>query len=149
MVDTKISKATMKSSVSNDDILDTLVFLEDDIDSFEIEVPPGLLGLVLVDSDQGVPAIHMIKSSSPLAGQVQKGDRLVGVDGKNVSLMWATDVSRLVAKKQNKTRRLLFSRPLGNPFEASGIQPKKTNLLKRSLLKSPEAEPDAETEYVA
>jgi hypothetical protein len=54
--------------------------------------------------DRGIPAVHVIKNSSPLAGQEQNVDRLVGVDGKKaVTLLWATDVSHLFAKKKNIT----------------------------------------------
>lgn len=132
MADTNDYKPTTLSSAIDDGTLDTQVFLEDDINSFEVKVPPGLLGLVLIDSDKGVTAVHLVKDSSPLAGRVQTGDRLVSVDGKDVTLMSATDVSVLVAaKKKNQSRRLLFVRPLENQRSVPKMERDTTNPLKR------------------
>ena len=86
---------------------------------FEVECPTGMLGLVLQTSDAGIPVVNLIKRTSPLAGQVQIGDRLMSVDGVDVTVMWASDASHLIAsKKDNPVRRLMFTRPLGNGFEA-------------------------------
>jgi hypothetical protein len=156
MADTNDSKPTTLSSMTCDGDLDTQVFLEDDTNTFEVEVPPGLLGLVLVDSDKGVPVVHLVKDSSPLTGKVQPGDRLVGVDGKDVTLMWATDVSCLVAKKKNQTRRLLFSKPRENQLNAPNTAERTTtNPLKRALVVAKsfntgtDSDYDADKEYVA
>jgi hypothetical protein len=81
--------------------------LKEKAENFEVEAPPGLLGLALETSEEGIPTIHMIKRSSPLVGQVRVGDRLLRVDGLDVSLMWANDASRYVASKQNNPARLL------------------------------------------
>jgi hypothetical protein len=78
----------------------------------KVRVPAGALGVVLETPNDGIPSVHHIKSNSPLAGQVRVGDRLVAVDGSNVSSMNAVAVSRLIAsKKDNTVRELTFARP--------------------------------------
>jgi hypothetical protein len=83
---------------------------------YTVEAPPGMLGLVLDSSVDGTPCVYGIKSSSPLAGEVRIGDRLMNVDGLDVTEMEDTvAVSRLIAsKKKNKFRQLTFVRPLDN-----------------------------------
>lgn len=79
---------------------------------FDVAAPPGLLGLVLETASDGVPTVHAIKPTSPLASQVRVGDRLLSVDGEDVTVMLASDVSRLIAaKKDNGIRRFIFARP--------------------------------------
>jgi hypothetical protein len=79
---------------------------------FEVEAPPGLLGLVLITSGEGVPAVHAIKETSCLAPEVQVGDYLLAVDGEDVTTMLSSSVSQLIAsKKDNAVRKFVFSRP--------------------------------------
>jgi len=79
---------------------------------YTVEAPPGLLGMVLESSADGTPSVYGIRNSSPLASDVEVGDRLMTVDGLDVSEMDATAVSRLIAsKKENKYRQLTFVRP--------------------------------------
>jgi len=79
---------------------------------FEVLAPAGVLGLILETNKDGVPTINNIKPSSVLADQVRIGDRLLSVDGIDVSVMLASDVSRLIAsKKDAPTRKFVFSRP--------------------------------------
>ena len=78
---------------------------------FEINAPAGMLGLVLESPVGGVPIVQEIKGHSPLAGQVQVGDLLVAVDGKDVTSWNAPAVTRLIAsKKHNPGRDLIFAR---------------------------------------
>jgi DNA-binding transcriptional ArsR family regulator len=87
---------------------------DDDISVTEIEVraPAGALGIVLETPNGGVPRVNHINSNGPLAGRVRLGDRLVAVDGRNVTSMNAAAVSRLIAsKKDNAARELIFARP--------------------------------------
>ena len=81
---------------------------------FEVDACPGMLGLVLETSQDGVPIVHAIKPSSSLITEVKVGDRLWSVDGENVTFMFASDVSRLIASKQNNdVRRFVFTRMPG------------------------------------
>jgi len=77
----------------------------------EFDAPPGVLGLVLETNADGIPVVHSIKPSSVLSGEVQIGDRLLSVDGHDVSVMLASDVSKLIAsKKDQPSRRFVFKR---------------------------------------
>lgn len=80
---------------------------------FEIDAPAGMLGLVLESSaGDGVPVVHAIKPTSPLAKEVQVGDRLLSVDGQDVALRLASDVSRMISEKRDQpVRRFVFTRP--------------------------------------
>ena len=97
----------------DDDTLEDHYFAAD---QFEVEAPPGKLWLVLETSFDGVPIVHAIKPSSPLATELRVGDRLCSVDGEDVSVMLASEVSRLIASKtENPARRLVFTRPTRMP----------------------------------
>lgn len=96
--------------VEEDDDTLRIQYLEED--KFEVGAPAGMLGLVLEAAPDGVPIVHAIKSTSPLSDQVQVGDRLVSVDGDDVTILLASDVSRLISLKRDQhVRRFVFSRP--------------------------------------
>jgi hypothetical protein len=82
-------------------------------EQFEVLAPAGVLGLILETNKYGVPTINNIKPSSVLADQVEIGDRLLSVDDIDVSIMLASDVSRLIAfKKEAPVRKFVFVRPM-------------------------------------
>lgn len=93
---------------------------------FEVLAPRGVLGLILETNDEGIPVVNNIKSSSVLGDQVQIGDKLLTVDGIDVSQMLASDVSKLIHSKRNQSeRRLGFSRHIRLRFsEAMSSQQK-------------------------
>jgi len=118
-VDSTIGTATLGTAVTNqyfdrdDETLDLQYFAEN---QFEVDAPPGMLGLVLESSGDGTPTVHAIKPSSPLSSQVKVGDRLLAVDGEDVTVLLSSDVSRLIStKRDNPIRRFLFTRPSGAP----------------------------------
>jgi hypothetical protein len=109
------------SGGGGDSLSDDLVPADDDTfeaqygldEQFEVLAPPGVLGLILETNKDGVPTINKIKESSALADQVQIGDRLLSVDGIDVSIMLASDVSRLIAsRKDAPIRKFVFTRPM-------------------------------------
>jgi hypothetical protein len=80
-------------------------------DHYRVEAPSGVLGLVLETNHDGVPTVNNVKPASVLASQVRIGDRLLFVDGRDVTVMLASDVSKLIAsKKEQSTRQLIFER---------------------------------------
>jgi C-terminal processing protease CtpA/Prc len=82
------------------------------VNEFQVQVPAGKVGLVLETTFAGDPVVREVKASSPMAGQVQVGDRLLSVDGENVSMEHATTVSRMIASKAGApVRRFTFGRP--------------------------------------
>lgn len=111
-----------QSVVTPDDLLtvnDIVSAYSGDIQSSvftpEVEVrivaPPGVLGLILETStSDGRPMVNSIKPSSCLTDLVLVGDRLISVDDENVSGMTASNVSRLIASRLDKSRVLVLKR---------------------------------------
>jgi hypothetical protein len=98
---------------NDDDTLEEQYFASD---RFVVDAPPGMLGLVLETSPEGMPTVHAIREDSALANEVHLGDRLMSVDGLEVTGMLASDVSRLIAtKRDNDVRKLSFTRPDPKP----------------------------------
>jgi C-terminal processing protease CtpA/Prc len=124
--DFSLSLSNPPSLLTKDDnTLSIGYVLKEEAENFEVEAPPGLLGLVLETSEEGIPTVHMIQRSSPLAGHVRVGDRLLRVDGLDVSVvMWANDAARYVALKQNNPARLLvFARLRENDSSTQPTDP--------------------------
>lgn len=95
---------------TDDDTLDAQYVMTE---QFHVIAPAGVLGLILETNEDGVPVVNSIKSSSVLFGQVQVGDRLLSVDGQDVTVLLASDVSKLIASKKHKPeRRLVFGRSI-------------------------------------
>lgn len=100
------SQSQMTGHVTQDDD-DTIVA------EYVVNAPSGNLGIILESSDDGVPVVQSVKESSPLADKVNIGDRLLSVDGRDVSMVLVTTVSRIIAsKKNNPTRQFVFARPM-------------------------------------
>jgi C-terminal processing protease CtpA/Prc len=79
---------------------------------FDVDVPPGDLGLALGTCEEGVAIVATLTKFSPLTDKVKVGDRLVALDGKDISTMIATTIKRLLVSKEfNQNRRLTFARP--------------------------------------
>lgn len=103
-------------STDDDDDDDKMLDYMQDVDMssspvcFKVLAPPGTLGLVLETSAEGNPVVYTIKDASPLSNQVQVGDRLVSMDGVDVSGMVAADVSHLIGSKRKTQRTFMFAR---------------------------------------
>jgi hypothetical protein len=72
----------------------------------DIYAPSGKLGVV-IDNPDGIPTIHAVKDTSPIATQVYTGDRVVAVDDEDVRGMSAMKVSRLISRKSGNVSRKL------------------------------------------
>jgi len=71
-------------------------------DQIEINAPSGKLGLILETApNNGVPTVTKIKNGSPLEYQVKVDDKLLSVDGFDVTVMKGREVSKLIASKQD------------------------------------------------
>ena len=93
--------------VSNDDQEYVPESMEE---QFELEVPPGKLGMVIDTPNGSSPIVHAVKPESVLANKVLVGDRLLAVDGDDVTAMTAVQVSKLISLKSDQTRALTFAR---------------------------------------
>ena len=66
--------------------------------------------MVIDTPNNGVPVVHAIKQESVLCDRVHVGDRLISVDGENVTSMTAVQVSKLISLKSDQRRVLVFLR---------------------------------------
>ena len=105
-----VSQTDSRSLVTTED--DTSEAEYDALDPFEVKAPAGKLGLVLQTANDEAPVVQSVKNASPLSGQVQVGDRLLSVDGKDVTKMRAKNGAlHLIASKQyNPVRHFVFAR---------------------------------------
>ena len=72
--------------------------------------PPGPLGLIIGTTPRG-PIIQLIKSTSPLIGQVHIGDIIVQVDDIDTQNMSSAELTRIMTEKlEQKERKLLLVR---------------------------------------
>jgi len=79
----------------------------------EFEAPrEGNWGLVLESSSRTGPRIYAVKAYSPLYGLIQKGDKLLEIDGKNVSQSSLTDVTKLLKGKSSSYRSTSTTMPI-------------------------------------
>lgn len=77
----------------------------------EIRLPSGRLGVILAAPEHPEPPgpayVHEIREFSPLKGRMRLMDRIVAVDGQDVSEMTAVNVSKLLgSKSRNPERRV-------------------------------------------
>lgn len=73
----------------------------------DVYAPAGKLGMVVDTPGEGAPVIHAVKDTSPLAGKVIPGDKLVAIDDEDVRTMTAIRVSKLLSRKSNNEFRKL------------------------------------------
>ena len=82
------------------------------LDEFQVNVPPGKVGLVLETTEIGDPVVEEVKPTSPMVGEVEVGDRLLSIDGQDTRSLSAQVVSQVIAfKKDNPVRVFKFGRP--------------------------------------
>ena len=71
-----------------------------------VECPAGALGLIL-DSKRGTGVfIYAIRSYSPLRSIVSKGDVIIEIDGKDVTSMGTSEVTKIMAHNSSGRRVL-------------------------------------------
>ena len=75
----------------------------------ECFAPPGKLG-VAIDTLNGVPVVHRVKSGSPLEGILLHKDRIIGIDEVDCTNMSAADVTKVMVSRMNKTRKISYVR---------------------------------------
>jgi hypothetical protein len=82
-------------------------------DTYDVFAPPGPIGIV-VDTSKVGPAVHSLKSSSPMLGLINAGDLIVALDGEDTRSMTAASLTRLMAKKsRQKERKITLVSPDG------------------------------------
>jgi C-terminal processing protease CtpA/Prc len=69
--------------------------------------PPGKLGIILANkADSKGTVVSGVRTSSVLADKVSPGDRIVAIDGEDVSLMTVSEITTIMARKGDFERTL-------------------------------------------
>ncbi len=72
--------------------------------------PPGKLGLVIKDPF-GIPMVYGIHETSCLRGVVKIGDKIIALDGQDVSFLSSIALAELIRKKDpTKARNFVMLR---------------------------------------
>lgn len=71
---------------------------------YDVFAPAGPIGIV-VDTTKDGPAVHSLKSTSPMLGLINPGDLIVGLDDMDTRAMTAASLTRLMAQKANQKER--------------------------------------------
>ncbi|KAL7576312.1 hypothetical protein ACA910_018132 [Epithemia clementina (nom. ined.)] len=69
--------------------------------------PPGKLGIILANkADSKGTVVSGVRTSSVLAEKISPGDRIVAIDGEDVSLMTVSEITTIMARKADFERTL-------------------------------------------
>ena len=72
-----------------------------------IQAPPGKLGIILANkADSKGTVVSGVRSSSVLSEKISPGDRIVAIDGEDVSLMTVSEITTIMARKSDFERTL-------------------------------------------
>lgn len=81
--------------------------------TYDVFAPSGPIGIV-VDTSKDGPAVHSLKSTSPLLGLISPGDLIIALDDEDTRDMTAASLTRLMAKKsRQKERKITLLAPDG------------------------------------
>merc|ERR1712129_53308 len=73
----------------------------------KINAPPGKLGVILANrTDKPGTVVSDIRKNSPLYGKIFAGDRIVSIDGENVSMIPVSEITIIMARKAEFERLL-------------------------------------------
>jgi hypothetical protein len=69
--------------------------------------PPGKLGIILANkADAKGTVVSGVRTSSVMAEKISPGDRIVAIDGEDVSLMTVSEITTIMARKNDFERTL-------------------------------------------
>jgi hypothetical protein len=72
-----------------------------------VTAPPGKLGIILANkADAKGTVVSGVRTSSALADKIAPGDRIVAIDGEDVSLMTVSEITSIMARKNEYERTL-------------------------------------------
>ena len=72
--------------------------------SYDVFAPSGPIGIV-VDTTKNGPAVHSLKSTSPMLGLINPGDLIIALDDEDTRGMTAATLTRSMAKKSRQKER--------------------------------------------
>lgn len=103
--------ATLEGLYSNEPSLQVTDYETAAHRRLRVVAPPGRLGIVVDNPRGALPAVHAIKESSPLHGEVRVGDLVLAVDNEDCAGMSAHTLSAFLnSRSQNPARTLLLAR---------------------------------------
>jgi hypothetical protein len=73
-------------------------------ESYDVFAPSGPIGIV-VDTSKNGPAVHSLKSTSPMVGLINAGDLIIALDDEDTRKMTAASLTRLMARKSRQKER--------------------------------------------
>ena len=72
-----------------------------------VVAPPGKLGIILANkADSQGTVVSGVRTSSVLAEKISPGDRIIGIDGEDVSRMTVSEITTIMARKSDFERTL-------------------------------------------
>jgi hypothetical protein len=94
-----------------------------------VVAPPGKLGIILANkADSRGTVVSGVRTSSVLADRISPGDRIVAIDGEDVSLMTVSEITTIMARKSEYDRTLtVLTTPkptLHSPESSSAASPR-------------------------
>lgn len=73
----------------------------------QVVVPPGKLGVVLANRNDGKgTVVSEVRTESSILGMLSPGDKLVAVDGEDVTGMVVSEITTMMALRSSQERRL-------------------------------------------
>ncbi|KAL3936005.1 MAG: hypothetical protein SGBAC_008590 [Bacillariaceae sp.] len=93
--------ARARESTSSDNSLNAL---RSKPESYDVFAPSGPIGIV-VDTSKNGPAVHSLKTTSPMLGLINPGDLIIALDDEDTRKMTAASLTRLMAKKSRQKER--------------------------------------------
>ena len=97
-----------------------------------VTAPPGKLGIILANkADSKGTVVSGVRTSSPLVERVTPGDRIIAIDGEDVSRMTVSEITTIMSRKAPYERNLTiltFSKHTVSHDENTNIRsPSKSN----------------------
>ena len=72
-----------------------------------VVAPPGKLGIILANkADSKGTVVSGVRTSSVLVDKISPGDRIVGIDGEDVSRMTVSEITTIMSRKADYERTL-------------------------------------------
>jgi len=72
-----------------------------------VVAPPGKLGIILANkADSKGTVVSGVRTSSVLAEKISPGDRIIAIDGEDVSRMTVSEITTIMARKSEFERTL-------------------------------------------
>ena len=73
----------------------------------KVNAPPGKLGIILANKNDGKgTVVSGVRTTSALADKIFPGDRIIAIDGEDVSRMAVTEITSIMSRKGDYDREL-------------------------------------------